>query len=440
MDIETKDIDLTDVIIEDNIFTDDVKEDKMGDSEQKQMKVQEASNKEEERMLQRYIKDIIRKMNIQQQNFTIVILGSTGSGKSTLINVIFGSNIAPEGDTKPTTMVTVMYPKPGTVSENYPLRIYDTRGLELSLKNSEKETAIEQLFRSIDEARGSDNIIKQIDIAWLTLTIPPSRLEKAHVEVIRHLCYHHIPIVIVITQAIMSDEVIEKFKHNVNEQLRMESIKPVPIIAVLAKSMKTHDGNITSPYGVDELLNTTLSLVPKGKQATLVALQKVSVNAKLKLCDKYIIRHVIGSIAAGAIPLPFSDALIITPIQASLIGCIANAFYPGKKLDFEKMVKLIAVSLPVEGILKTGGTFLANCLKMIPGVGSITGGIISASIAGSLTALLGVSAKYAFAKYYESNHELDDVNMSAIVSEMENNIESVREEANTLYAKSKEQN
>jgi len=58
--------------------------------------------------------------------FNILIVGRSGTGKSTLVNEIFEGDFATTGPSEPVTMETRKYTKKGV-----PLPIYDTRGLEL---------------------------------------------------------------------------------------------------------------------------------------------------------------------------------------------------------------------------------------------------------------------------------------------------------------------
>ena len=63
----------------------------------------------------------------------LVIAGKTGVGKSTLINAAFRENIAETGIGRPVTDEMRLYKK-----EDFPLRIYDTIGLELDEEKRKK--------------------------------------------------------------------------------------------------------------------------------------------------------------------------------------------------------------------------------------------------------------------------------------------------------------
>ena len=63
----------------------------------------------------------------------LVIAGKTGVGKSTLINAAFREDIAQTGMGIPVTDEMRVYEK-----KDFPLRIYDTMGLELDEERREK--------------------------------------------------------------------------------------------------------------------------------------------------------------------------------------------------------------------------------------------------------------------------------------------------------------
>lgn len=60
-------------------------------------------------------------------HINLLVTGKTGAGKSTLINAVFRKEIAVTGIGRPVTENTRCYE-----DDEIPLRIYDTKGLELS--------------------------------------------------------------------------------------------------------------------------------------------------------------------------------------------------------------------------------------------------------------------------------------------------------------------
>ena len=62
-----------------------------------------------------------------------IVMGKTGVGKSTLINSIFEEDIMETGSGRPVTDRIKMIEK-----EGYPIRLYDTRGLELEKRGQDE--------------------------------------------------------------------------------------------------------------------------------------------------------------------------------------------------------------------------------------------------------------------------------------------------------------
>lgn len=102
-----------------------------------------------------------------------------------------------------------------------------------------------------------------------------------------------------------------------------------------------------------------------------------------KKCHWAIHSATTAAAAAGAIPIPMSDAI---PISAAQIGMIIAL---GKVFDVtlsEAAAKSVAGIALTQGI---GRTVAANLIKAIPVAGPIVGGIISAATAATLTEALG---------------------------------------------------
>ncbi len=110
--------------------------------------------------------------------------------------------------------------------------------------------------------------------------------------------------------------------------------------------------------------------------------------------------------AAGLIPIPFSDALAIAPIQAGMIYKMNDAFEV--KIKDSVATSLITGLLGVTAIAQVGRTLVNGFLKFIPVVGSV---------AGSATAVIiteGIG--FAYLKVLEKcfNDETGEVKLPAV--------------------------
>lgn len=88
----------------------------------------------------------------------------------------------------------------------------------------------------------------------------------------------------------------------------------------------------------------------------------------------------------------------------TLIAKITNIFgFPNSRALIQTIISAIAGTGTATLI---GKSLVSNILKLIPGVGTITGGLISGTVASSLTTALA----FAYIKVCEKLSEVDDLN------------------------------
>ncbi|WRF74457.1 DUF697 domain-containing protein [Helicobacter pylori] len=169
--------------------------------------------------------------------------------------------------------------------------------------------------------------------------------------------------------------------------------------------------------GLEELVDETkkcLSDAEKNKRRHFLSIQKVKIQerkqAMIEEC-KTIIHVASGAAGAtGLIPIPFSDALAIAPIQAGMIYKMNDAF--GMDLEESVAVSLITGLLGVTAVAQVGRTLVNGFLKFIPGAGSVVGAAISGATAVVITEGIG----FAYLKVLEKcfNDETDEVKFPAV--------------------------
>ncbi len=157
-----------------------------------------------------------------------------------------------------------------------------------------------------------------------------------------------------------------------------------------------------------------LSDARKNKQNHFLLIQKANIQARKQamIDESKTIIHVASGVAgaAGLIPIPFSDAFAIAPIQAGMIYKMNDAF--GMDLDKSVGASLIAGLLGVTAVAQVGRTLANGFLKFIPGLGSVVGGAISGITAVVITEGIG----FAYLKVLEKcfNDETGEVNLPDI--------------------------
>ena len=102
-----------------------------------------------------------------------------------------------------------------------------------------------------------------------------------------------------------------------------------------------------------------------------------------KKCHIAIHTATSAAAAAGAIPIPMSDTIPITTAQIGMIVSLGKIF--GVTLTESAAKSIASVTLAQQA----GRAIVANLLKLIPGAGTVIGGVISATTAAALTEALG---------------------------------------------------
>lgn len=340
----------------------------------------------------------LSKSNIAVENYdlNVLIAGSTGVGKSTLINTVFGKKVALTGQGAPITQEISKY------SLENGLSIYDTKGLEMKDFAATKG-AIESFLQN-DRTKSAD---EQIHIAWLCVSESGRRLQDGEKELYSMLKAHGIPTIVVVTKAERDKDPSsgERFSDFIKNEL---GLKDSEFERVRALECEDDDGEIKKIMGVDLLINKTFEALPEAKslafarqqeydkQMRELALKRLRQKAK---DEAQTITHSYAGIAAGiaASPVPFSDIALLLPTQLGMILHIAKAYEIEMSADSAK--KLIIALGAVAGTGFAVRAALGTALKFIPGAGSLAGGAINATVAGATTEMMGQT----FIAYLDDN-------------------------------------
>ncbi len=214
----------------------------------------------------------------------IMVAGITGTGKSTLLNAVFGSDLAETGKGRPVTEHINEYNSP-----NVPIHIWDTVGLELdSEKTKESIRAIRQ---TIADKASSDDQFDRVHAIWYCVNSGSSRYQGAELDFIKNLHSIGVPFIIVLTQCIGEEEEINGFENKIKEINASMGMDDIEIVQVCAKEFKTRVFTIPS-FGLDELVDTTIKKMPDFIKGGFVAAQKVSKVQKRVQCEDIIIDYV----------------------------------------------------------------------------------------------------------------------------------------------------
>lgn len=207
----------------------------------------------------------------------IVVAGITGSGKSTLINAVFGSDLAKTGTGRPITQNINDYNIP-----EIPIRIWDTVGFELDSEKTKR--AIQDIRQTIADKAKSKNQFDRIHAIWYCIQEGANRYQSSETDFVKSLYELGVPFIIVITKSITDDE----YANTICEINRTVGIGKIEVIPVLAQEYKTKLGAIPA-FGLGKLVNMTLEKLPEFIRSGFVAAQKVDVALKRIECEKIVV-------------------------------------------------------------------------------------------------------------------------------------------------------
>lgn len=347
------------------------------------------------------LEDILEKIQTAYQNAenqlgqcNVLVIGKTGVGKSTLINAVFREKLAQTGVGKPVTQGIRHYTKAG-----YPITVYDTPGLELNAEQIERVRL--EVANLIDDQRmlaAKD----QIHVVWYCINYEARRFETIEEEWLKALELKDVPVVLVVTQT-TTQKRTEFISYLEEKNLSVSQIVPV-----LAEPKQVHDDfPALEIHGLTRLVEVTLELLPQVAKKAFIREQIANISIKAKEAAKYVNAYVAGSSVVGASPIPFSDSLILIPMQTAMLANITVIF--GLPFDRAFMSTVVSAVVGAGGMAAVGKTFVGNLLKMIPGVGTVAGGVIAGSTAATLTMALGLSYIEVLKVYLKAKVQGQDI-------------------------------
>ena len=312
----------------------------------------------------------------KMNNLNIIVIGKTGTGKSTLLNAVFGEELAAIGSGKPITQHCRKYSLP-----NSTINIYDSKGIETGMGTEEYN----EFYSVINDQNNSANTNEYIHICWYCVQEVGDRLEPNEIEVIGKI-QSNIPVIVTVTKSI-GGAGAQKFADEIQKEL--SSIGNINVIPVMAQKMSKESeyGEMKiKAHGIDKLVEKSYYLLPDSVKDTFATYQKVNMELKEKKAKEIALTSA-GAVAAAAFqPFPIADAPIMVAIQVAMMVRITASF--GIKPSDMKFGSILS------GL---GGPFAAavvgrgavSLLKLIPGLGTLLGGAINAATGATITLAIG---------------------------------------------------
>ena len=310
--------------------------------------------------------------------FNVLICGKTGVGKSTLINAIFGAEVAATGNGLPVTMATEYF-----THERLPLGVFDSQGFETGQSGDE---ILRRLREEIDK-RQRLPITEQIHVVWYAVRAPDRRFERSQAEFVRALAGGGVPVILVMTQVPMREGIIHPDALELAAVMRGYDLPVRPPGHVVLTNARDDDWTTPQVHGLHELLDATAGVIPESVRAALEAAQRIDYERKRRRA-RVIIRGASAAAASTcAVPLPIADSAALFPIQMGMLAAISAAY--GVPTPSGRLATAFGSIIMASGAATIGRYVAGSLLKLVPGVGSVTGYVIKASVASSVTLAMG---------------------------------------------------
>ena len=326
------------------------------------------------------------KKNINKEKVNIIVAGKTGVGKSSLINYIFGKEVAKVGDGQPVTQEIQEYDL-----ENDNITLFDTKGIEAK----DYEKTLDNIKKYLELRQDSPDENDDIHIAWLCISERGDRIEEADRELLKILSEAGIPVIGVFTKRESKRE--SNFVNKVVEDNLLPEAKAIVRVRSITEEVEIEDNLVElKPKGAEELLEETYKYMSEGRRDAIkkaqTAVLKDRIEAMSKEADVLTNWYAAGAAAIGATPLPFADSLALAALQTKMVVDI-NTIY---RVDAgtHTFTDIAAALITITGVAQVG-KLAAGLLKVIP----VIGWTANAGVAAGITKGIG----FGYSEYLKNN-------------------------------------
>lgn len=330
------------------------------------------------------------KASIKSPN--VLILGQTGVGKSSLINTIFGRELASVSNTKAETRGFHKYN-----ASDVPVNIIDSEGYELGESKRFESMLTEYINSNLGKPQ------EQIHLAWYCVSLSSARILEYDINNIRFLISQKIPTCVVITQC-DNDEPDGKNARKLIEVVDKNFLGSV-------RSFQTsNDSEINKELDIDKLIQWSCNnLSDENLRNGFIVAQKADIESKDKSVQSRIKYYAVAAAGIGASPIPVSDAIALTALQVTMAQNIFHIY--GIDSTISDTVRQIIGSKVVSML---GKMVAGNLIKLIPLIGSAVGAVINAAVASTITYSMGYALNKLAKKAAIDGLTLTDCNFNVI--------------------------
>ncbi|MCK1983117.1 MULTISPECIES: GTPase family protein [Peribacillus] len=371
------------------------------------------SQSKKNKMLDQLLK--LKTMTVDAREPRIALVGRRGSGKSSLINAMFGQERQYVSSVKSGTGKGKWLWYPSDAEPK--IRLLDSRGLgesEAPTEEFEEETPLDELIKAVTEEQ------PDVFLFLIKAKETDSRIEEDLQElkklrkIVKENHHYDVPVICVVTQVDELDpphykqvpfDANPKKKQNIDEAIALMSKRfiesEIPLLNIIPTCSYIdfdESGNIEYDmrWNIDLLSDYLIEALPsEAKLKTAKAMQSQFVKKKFA-------RTIVGTFTAiagliGAEPIPFADFPILTGIQGLMIVVIG--FIADKEINTKTASEFIAalgINVGIGLLVREG---VRAAVRFIPGAGLA----VSGAVAGAVTYGIGQAA----IAYFLENKNID---------------------------------
>lgn len=297
----------------------------------------------------------------------IMLLGASGSGKSSLINKIFGREIAPVSDLRPQTRENHIYR-----GKDYGLSVnlIDSAGYELGQADAYYNRIHELIEKGIPDG--------PIHIVWYCSAVSNERVQDMDIDILQKLANEPS-----IRQRICV--VFTKCDNDEPGSPKANALKRAfdKNLGISLRYFETSNAD-GCELEIPNLIQWSAdSINDEDLRRKFISAQFSDLDFKHTEAAQIIKTAMTAAGIIGAVPIPFSDAALLIPTQVAMMGKIIDIYGISSLANISKAVVTDLIMANI------GRGLAAGILKLIPIAGSIVGGVINAGVASALTGAIG---------------------------------------------------
>jgi len=176
------------------------------------------------------------------------------------------------------------------------------------------------------------------------------------------------------------------------------------VLPVVASTYVLNDSAYAAPEGISDLIDATNDLMPEGIRAGEDDIANFKLRRKRALSHSVVGVATTAATVVGAVPIPFADALILSPIEIAEVNALAQVYGVNKSEESKRFLN----SIVEVGTVSAAAKAAISALKAIPGI-NIGASVLNAIIAGGIVAALGEGTIYAFEQVYLGHKTTADI-------------------------------